>query len=168
MKPLIPRAGWSELDKAEATARQQRKSHEAFQKEVMGRSPGHRTSIAKRLSKTILVPLSRPRLANEFFRLIGVLGNVQKARIKLLDDDEAIVKRFDQDLREYILRAELQRLTEGGVSEFFVEFEVLFPEPLLRWGVWSAVVLCADSTPAENGGVVVDAASTSHPGIELH
>jgi hypothetical protein len=125
MKPLFPRIVEIELTEAELVARKQRKDQEKFQRQVMGQRPVH-TSLAKRLSKGILVPLSRPRPVNEFLRVIDLLGNVQRARIKLLDDDEAIVKGIDQDYREWIVKTELQRLADGGAREYFMEFEFYF------------------------------------------
>jgi hypothetical protein len=123
MKPVLSRGFWeAELNEVEAMARSQRKSQEVDQKALMGYCPSH-TSKAKRFSKHFLVPLSRRRTANEFFRKIGVLGNVQRARMALLFDDIAITDRIDQECWMWEVERQIQRFAEGSVEGFSMQFD---------------------------------------------
>jgi len=126
MKPVLSPGFWeAELNEVEAIARDQRKSQEADQKELMGYCPAH-TSKAKRFSKHFLVPLSRRRGANKFLRTVGLLGNVQRARIALLYDDMAIADRFERECWMWQVERQIQRFAEGSVEGFSMEFDFSF------------------------------------------
>jgi len=122
--PYIARHKEADLTALEHAARKRRKVHESYQKYVMGQKPLH-TSLAMDLSKTILVPLSRMRVTNGFFRRVGMLDRVQEARVRLLDDDLARADMVDQEERLWYVRSEIQRLA-GGARECYLEFAFHF------------------------------------------
>lgn len=77
----------ADLTDLEIRAKALRKSREEhFLQDLMGQRPD-RTSIATKLRKNVLVPLSRQRATNGFLRKIGLLGRVQAARRALARED---------------------------------------------------------------------------------
>lgn len=117
--PYLPRSTEPILTALETAARERLEFHEARQKNVMHTTTPEPTSLRRRISNDILVPISRHRITNGIFRRIGVLGHVQKVRVALLNEDIEKCVRLEGEWRWWELMDDLRWLADNGGGPFY-------------------------------------------------